>query len=855
MIRKTLIYLIFVLSLFQIAEASIITADLLVAHQFENTLNDSRNYLNLTPTLPITWIQGKHNTAINFSNGYAVAQRTLGTTGERCLSFWYYNWTRVASYFIIDIGADTYLRTFMIRGDATNIYFGGGNAGQEFSASVVDDDFVAKEQWQHIVFSINATGVSVWLNGSKVYAATPANFLVTSIADQNMKFAYYITTSPYSLDEMYIYNASCTDALVNELWNGGAGTFYDSITPGASINISASFPADQSNISSNAFNINLSMNASNPTNCSLLFGAVINQSLNYTAGGVNILVNYNVTVPDGNVTYLIKCIDGSMQVNSSSKTLFIDGTAPVINSSLNAYNTGFLLANFSVTDLHIKNITIRSTCNVDVTNSSPTNATTYYRVNVNISNCSYGQQYINVTAWDTFGSLTNAEYSYNNMNFLNITAQNAVTSAYITTFLIYQNGSLIGNTTDGFVYVGNLTDANYNYTIVASGFGIEDYQLAAAQTQNFYTYQLYGSNSVTITIRDEGTSALILQNVTLSWSGNNQSWQNVTSTGSIYVYDLNVTTYQIIFSSSGYGNRVYSVTIGNSTHQTLNAYLVASTTYTVFTVSDFDTDNIIIGATMTMYRYINGSWQTVESKNTDITGKAQFSYQTLTDYRFYVAASGYEDYLFYLTPILYDSYDVKLTRNISLNYSADFDGVNIYYAPGYFLNGLQYNFSMIFSSPEGTLLNYGLQIFSGTQNWTNTGSNSIGSELITGINVTALSLPGTVLVHYYYETAIRGLKEYTLNLEILTNATANNNTMIQNRDKTYGLGILERLLIVTLIIIIVVGISAIIGQIVAGLGLALFIYGFMYYIGFIPLWTVLITIFGGIIYVMIKTGG
>ena len=71
--------------------------------------------------------------------------------------------------------------------------------------------------------------------------------------------------------------------------------------------------------------------------------------------------------------------------------------------------------------------------------------------------------------------------------------------------------------------------------------------------------------------------------------------------------------------------------------------------------------------------------------------------------------------------------------------------------------------------------------------------------------------------------------------------------MIANRDRTYGLGILERVLIAVFISILVAGIGAFIGQPVPGFALALVILGYLCYIGFISIWVILLPIAIGLI--------
>ena len=86
-------------------------------------------------------------------------------------------------------------------------------------------------------------------------------------------------------------------------------------------------------------------------------------------------------------------------------------------------------------------------------------------------------------------------------------------------------------------------------------------------------------------------------------------------------------------------------------------------------------------------------------------------------------------------------------------------------------------------------------------------------------------------------------------------STAGNYTFIQNQDNTYGLGIFERILLATIIVLFVVGIATLVGQPIPGFILGLFIMGYMAYIGFIELWLILPSMFIGVIFMGWKSGG
>jgi hypothetical protein len=255
-----------------------------------------------------------------------------------------------------------------------------------------------------------------------------------------------------------------------------------------------------------------------------------------------------------------------------------------------------------------------------------------------------------------------------------------------------------------------------------------------------------------------------------------------------------------------------------------------------------------------MYRVIGGVWSPVESKLTDITGKAQFTYLPDTNYKFFLSKTDYQDYVFYLNPILFTTYDITMERTTSVNLTVDFDGVSVIWSPNIFKNDEITPFSFIISSPNGLLIQYGFNLSATGNTNTSTGTNAIGSQLTTNLNVSNASGTDTVRMDYYYLTTLSGRRDFTVYLPIQHLGTGNT-TMLTNKDVTYGLTIFERVLFVTFIIIFVTGLTALMGQVIAGFMLAILILGFTAFIGFIPLWLALPSILVGIFFLTWKSGG
>jgi len=405
-------------------------------------------------------------------------------------------------------------------------------------------------------------------------------------------------------------------------------------------------------------------------------------------------------------------------------------------------------------------------------------------------------------------------------------------------------------------HTAQLINDTYNVTISMPGYatttGKANISVAGATN---YTFILFKTNSVSISIRDEITNNLITDNVTIRWTDNSTTWENTTSTGTLFVHNLTASNYTILFYSSNYSTRTYTVSVGPLSTQFLTAYMISSTYSTIFTVKDQDTGDIMPDVSFTMSKLVNSTWVTVESKLSDITGKVQVFYDPIGSYRFYLTATDYEDLVFYLNPILFSTYDVRMVKGSLLNYSVDYDDLSIIYSPYTFSNNANTTFNFLIASPEGILTDYGMTLTYPGGSSSASGVNAIGEQLSAQVNISGATSWDTVKLEYNYTTTISGTRTFTQYLSISTNATTIPNTWTANKDETYGLGLFERVLIVTLIVIFAVGIATMVGNPIPGLAIGLFLFGFMVFIGFIPIWSILPSMFIGFLFLVWKSGG
>ncbi len=397
-----------------------------------------------------------------------------------------------------------------------------------------------------------------------------------------------------------------------------------------------------------------------------------------------------------------------------------------------------------------------------------------------------------------------------------------------------------------------LSRNNTYYSIVDSvGYTLNNFSLNSyddyTQSENI---SLFPYNSINIHVRDEETNNLITsQIVNIQFSTNDNQVNYNTNNGTLLVYNLTPTNYLVKFNTSGYSIRTYSVTVSNQSTQSLTAYLTESISTVIFTIKDKSSLDTITDVSLTMYRFINTSWVPIESKYSDITGRVQVVYKTYTNYKFYLAKSRYEDFIFYLNPVLFSEYTIQMTKINIINATQDYNHISIIYAPKQFLEGSN-NFTFIIQSPFGELINYGYNLTYPNGKTGNYGTNALGSQLESTFTITTPSITDRVKINWYYETSTAGLRNFTAYYPI--QYTGGNYTMAKACRGTYGLGLIERVIITVIIGILIIGIASLYGHLVSGVVICFLVWGYLVYTGFISIWLVIISIVIGVLYLSLK---
>ena len=354
--------------------------------------------------------------------------------------------------------------------------------------------------------------------------------------------------------------------------------------------------------------------------------------------------------------------------------------------------------------------------------------------------------------------------------------------------------------------------------------------------------------SLNFTVFDEGGASLSGTNVSFTLTLGDIVLQNYTTTGQITIYDLSEGVWSTDVVATDYQQRTYEIGISSADLLDYPVFLLANGSQVVFSVTDQVSGAFITGALGKMYRYVSGAWSLVDERTSDVSGNMVFSYSPSGEYRFTLSKDGYEDLSFTFSPIVFSEYDVKMSPTSSVDDVMDFDRVLVTLGDTFFYDGVLDNFSVTFYSVYGELLDYGFNLsFPG--GWVSDSGSFLSGERLEGnFTISGATVYDMVRLEFYYDTSLSGRREFVNHYGIILGES--NMSMIGLRDRDYGLGLFERVLLTVAIGIFIVGVASLVGKPVPGMVLSLLVFGYLVYIGFISFWAVGVTFVLGVMIVV-----
>lgn len=834
------------------------------------------------------------------SNDYIMAPNQTALEFEKTQNFSVFMWFKTPDCTASDAGENRFFQDQQVGGNNAGwfiqTYSSYTNSVMNYQSSSKTAQTATpycNNVWNYIGITNNGTSnnLSLYVNGTTVASSTAT--ITGDIAQNNNNITlgrrgsgygenYYErivifnkTLSPSEVSSLFADNGSITFAPppsanttytfnTYDYWNGSALSGVNITTSNGTCLTAAGTCTLSSNESQGALSYNATLANYYVANGSVAPNSTASIPLwqgRFTVRAVDLFDNSNVsgvniTVDGGSsaltnssgVASFAGLYNGTVSFNASKSLYYNLSGVVAVNSSANASMYQAVYRNVSVRRL-LANDSVAYPYNITVQSGRTylldgSDVPVYLRAgatNLTFNKTGYYgvvQNYTVTAQTNTTAELSGAydnRYSFNASDtWNNVSVQNYS--------LVVSNGSLGGqlynvSTSNGSIVLNLLQGYSYDYqfTVPNDTYERVNVSLAANASSQNYTFSVLPAPAISITIRDSSSGAVITENMTITITGNTTGITVNTTSGTYFAQNLTPGQYVIKFENANYSQTTYTVTATQGAVYYLTAYLQRSTNDLILqTVDSIATAVVIPDAQITQQAVVNGTWQTVSTRFTDITGRTTLLYQDGVEYRFIIIADGYETKTFSLDPVLYSSYQIQLRRTTTLDFNQDFQSAYISYTPSIFTNGQANALNITFSSPAGIFTSYNYTVRYPGGNLSGGGNNAVGENFALSFNITGANYTSRVNISLTYAGAIGGPR--TFNYSNLILISPGSTTMIANKDNTYGLGLFERLLFGTIVMLLAVGLITLGAGPIWGLGFGLFIMGWWIKIGFWPWW-------------------
>lgn len=541
--------------------------------------------------------------------------------------------------------------------------------------------------------------------------------------------------------------------------------------------------------------------------------------------------------------------------NGTIITSYNNTQALIFNITVNAndYFSEFLQYNISE-DLNqlLKQSDISFACYEKITSNVLTCVNNSIYPNAGTYDFNIGVEgYYNLTQEETISALDNKTINYYGFysslltfdnNFITGPGNLTTSCNYTVTGITYPSFSenIIGINGSN----ASLINGSYNIKADCEDYAFSYENVTINKSTQIVVFDLYTANSIDIRIYDETTGILLNgTNITVTKIFGAVQQENNTATGLISYENLTYGNYTFSFEGTDYSQRSYSVLIGNKTYQTLNVYLLANTTdKVIFAFEKYSSNQVIEGVTLQINKVINGTDTLIAVLTSDITGRTQFYFDTTERYCFIATKSTYTTKEWCLNPIIFTSYTIKLETSVELETGNDYEEILIDFTPNRYWNNQNNTITFTFANPEGSLINYGFNATYNGSTISASGTNAYGGLITNDLEILNSEYGDKVILYYYYQKSGNSSPRSFKLIYDIYGYNATTDSLLDNPPEDYGLGEFEKTLISTSITILVGGASAYFGGALAGGIMALFMFAWLMYIGFLHFWVGIISI-------------
>jgi len=570
---------------------------------------------------------------------------------------------------------------------------------------------------------------------------------------------------------------------------------------------------------------------------------------------ISINTEYEINLKDFNFTtktlnaYVNDVDKGSFAFESTSLPDSVSFTAGDAGTTQTVYLDNFRItdgvpdpANFTITARDYTSLVSLSIFNATVngTNYNTTTGTIITDLNQT------GIVNISITASNNNSDLTLSYLDYNlsnnllfNYSVLEVTANNSRTGLPISTFTTTINDTLNQTSQENKTYY-YLTNGTYNLNVSPIGYNYNVTTLILPLGLTELVSEHYAKESVLINIFN-ATSGLRLNetNVSIQLELNDNITLANTSTGELFLSNLTTGQYQFRFYADDFENTYYEVDIDSNSFQILNVYMTETTPLeVVFTVKKKNTVQVIENVIVSIKKLVGVEWVLVNSLITDLSGKVTFSYENNLRYKFVVTADGYDTKSFELNPIIFSSYNIFMDTNIEVN-TPNSHKLSVSYSPGIYYNNKNNTFAVIFSSPTGSLEYYDYTITFKNTSLSDSGNNAYGEELTDVLEILNSSFGDQLFLEYRYLLTGNDMQTVTLSY-FVSDPDAEGFTFL-DVGNSYGMGLLERVAIITILLLLVGGVAYLFGGVVTSTVSSLLILGYFLFLNFVSGWIIIPT--------------